>query len=161
MANRQKITTFLWFNGNAEDAARFYTGAFSNSRVTNVARWGEGGPAPAGSVMTVNFELDGQQFVALNGGPEFEFTPAISLLISCESQEEVDRMWARLTADGGRPGRCGWLTDRFGVSWQVVPKALGELMNGPDPHASARVARALMAMDKLDLDELRRAHAAA
>jgi predicted 3-demethylubiquinone-9 3-methyltransferase (glyoxalase superfamily) len=110
MANRQKITTFLWCNGNAEDAARFYTDAFSNSKVTSVARWGEGGPAPAGSVMTVNFELDGQQFVALNGGPEFPFTPAISLLISCDSQEEVDRMWARLTADGGRPARGAWLS---------------------------------------------------
>ena len=161
MANAQKITTFLWFNGNAEEAARCYTEAFPNSRVTRVARWGEGGPAPAGSVMTVSFELDGQGFIALNGGPEFPFTPAISLLISCESQEEVDRMWATLIADGGQPGRCGWLTDRFGVSWQVVPRALGELMSGPDLKASGRVAKALMAMDKLDVAELRRAHAAA
>jgi predicted 3-demethylubiquinone-9 3-methyltransferase (glyoxalase superfamily) len=161
MSEAQTITTFLWFNGNAEEAVELYTSIFPSSRVTKVSRWGEGGPAPAGSVMTIAFELDGQGFLALNGGPEFPFSPAISLLITCKSQADVDDKWARLTAGGGQPGRCGWLTDRFGVSWQVVPESLGELMSDPDPKAAGRVGRALMAMGKIDIDALRRARAAA
>jgi predicted 3-demethylubiquinone-9 3-methyltransferase (glyoxalase superfamily) len=161
MSRPQTITTYLWFNGNAEAAVELYTSIFPNSRVTKVARWGEGGPAPAGSVMSVSFELDGQGFLALNGGPEFPFTPAISLLITCKSQADVDDKWARLTAGGGKPGRCGWLTDRFGVSWQVVPEDLGELMSDPDPKAAGRVARALMTMNKIDIGRLRQALTAA
>jgi predicted 3-demethylubiquinone-9 3-methyltransferase (glyoxalase superfamily) len=159
--SHQTITTFLWFNGNAEEAVELYTSIFPKSRVTKVARWGEGGPAPAGSVMTIAFELDGQGFLALNGGPEFPFTPAISLLITCPTQADVDDNWARLTAGGGKPGRCGWLTDRFGVSWQVVPEGLGDLMSDPDPKAAGRVARALMTMEKIDIERLRQARAAA
>src|SRR5262245_9832688 len=133
MSRTQKITTYLWFNGNAEEAAEFYTSVFPDSRVTHVARWGEGGPAPQGSVMVVEFELAGQRFIALNGGPQFAFTPAISLLISCETQAEVDALWSKLLAGGGKPSGCGWLQDRFGLSWQVIPKALIELMRDPDP----------------------------
>ena len=161
MARSQTITTFLWFNGNSEEAVQLYTSIFPNSRVTKVARWGDGGPAPAGSVMTIAFELDGQGFIALNGGPEFPFSPAISLLITCKTQADVDDKWARLTSGGGQPGRCGWLTDRFGVSWQVVPEGLGELMSDPDPKAAGRVGRALMTMNKIDIAALRQAHAAA
>ena len=161
MARSQTITTFLWFNGNSEEAVQLYTSIFPNSRVTKVARWGDDGPAPAGSVMTIAFELDGQGFIALNGGREFPFSPAISLLITCKTQADVDDKWARLTSGGGQPGRCGWLTDRFGVSWQVVPEGLGELMSDPDPKAAGRVGRALMTMNKIDIAALRQAHAAA
>ena len=158
---RQTITTFLWFNGNAEEAVELYTSIFPNSRVTKVACWGDGGPAPAGSVMTIAFELDGQGFLALNGGPEFPFTPAISLLITCADQGDLDDKWARLTAGGGKPGRCGWLTDRFGVSWQIVPEGFSELMSDPDPKVAGRVGRALMTMEKIDIAALRQARAAA
>ena len=161
MARTQKITTFLWFNGNAEEAVEFYTAVFADSRVTNVARWGEGGPAPQGSVMTIAFELEGQQFIALNGGPQFSFTPAISLFVSCDSQPEVDELWTKLLAGGGKPNRCGWLDDRFGLSWQIVPSALIELMSDPDAKASGRVAQALMGMQKIDIARLRQAHVAA
>jgi predicted 3-demethylubiquinone-9 3-methyltransferase (glyoxalase superfamily) len=161
MARTQKITTYLWFNGNAEEAVDFYISVFADSRVTNVARWGEGGPAPQGDVMNIAFELAGQPFIALNGGPQFTFTPAISLFVSCESQAEVDELWTKLLAGGGRPNGCGWLDDRFGVSWQVVPSALIELMSDPDPTASGRVAQALMRMQKIDIATLRRAHLAA
>jgi predicted 3-demethylubiquinone-9 3-methyltransferase (glyoxalase superfamily) len=161
MARTQKITTFLWFNGNAEEAVEFYTAVFADSRVTNVARWGEGGPAPKGSVMTVAFELAGQQFIALNGGPHYTFSPAISLFVSCDSQAEVDDLWTKLLAGGGKPNRCGWLDDRFGLSWQIVPSALMELMSDPDAKASGRVAQALMGMEKIDIATLRQAHLAA
>jgi predicted 3-demethylubiquinone-9 3-methyltransferase (glyoxalase superfamily) len=161
MPRPQTITTYLWFNGKAEEAVQFYTSIFPSSQVTRVARWGEGGPAPAGSIMTIAFELDGQGFIALNGGPEFAFTPAISLLVTCRTQGEVDDRWRQLTANGGQPGPCGWLTDKFGVSWQVVPAGLVELMNDPDPKAAGRVGRALMGMQKIDLAVLQQAHAAA
>ena len=161
MSRTQKITTFLWFNGNAEEAVEFYTAVFADSRVTTVARWGEGGPAPKGAVMTVAFELAGQSFIALNGGPQFSFTPAISLFVSCDSQAEVDELWTKLLAGGGKPNQCGWLDDRYGLSWQIVPSALIELMSDPDPKASGRVARALMGMQKIDIATLRRAHLAA
>jgi predicted 3-demethylubiquinone-9 3-methyltransferase (glyoxalase superfamily) len=161
MSRTQKITTYLWFNGNAEEAVEFYTSVFPDSRVTQVARWGEGGPGPQGTVMNIAFELAGQAFIALNGGPQFAFTPAISLFVSCESQPEVDRLWAKLLEGGGTPGPCGWLTDRYGLSWQVVPTALVDLMSDPDPRASGRVAQALMTMQRIDIARLQRAHAAA
>jgi predicted 3-demethylubiquinone-9 3-methyltransferase (glyoxalase superfamily) len=161
MSRTQKITTYLWFNGNAEEAVEFYTSIFPDSRVTQVARWGEGGLAPQGAVMNIAFELAGQAFIALNGGPEHTFTPAISLFVSCESQAEVDALWTNLLAGGGKPGPCGWLTDRYGLSWQVIPEAFVGLMSDPDPKASGRVVRELMTVQKLDLARLQRAHDAA
>ena len=161
MSRTQKITTYLWFNGNAEDAVEFYTSVFPDSRVTHVARWGEGSPGSPGAVMNIAFELAGQAFIALNGGPQFAFTPAISLFVSCESQAEVDELWDKLLAGGGRPTACGWLEDRYGLSWQVIPKGLVHLMSDPDPKASGRVAQALMTMQKIDLARLQRAAAAA
>jgi predicted 3-demethylubiquinone-9 3-methyltransferase (glyoxalase superfamily) len=159
--SKQKITTYLWFNGNAEEAVELYTSIFPRSRVTKVARWGEGGPGPQGSVMNIAFELDGQPFIALDGGPQFKFTPAISLFVSCDSQAEVDAYWSKLLAAGGKPTACGWLEDRFGLSWQIIPTALVELMTDPDPKRSGRVARALMGMQKIDIAALERAHAGA
>jgi len=161
MARTQKITTFLWFNGNAEEAVAFYTSVFADSRITNVVRWGEGGPGPQGAVMIIVFELAGQPFIALNGGPQFAFTPATSLFVSCDSQAEVDELWTKLLAGGGKPNACGWLDDRYGLSWQVVPSALIELMSDPDPKASGRVARALGRMQKIDIAGLRQAYLAA
>jgi len=161
MSRTQKITTYLWFNGNAEEAVEFYTSVFPDSRVKQVSRWGEGGPGPAGSVMIMAFELAGQGFIALNGGPQFKFTPAISLFVSCESQAEVDDLWTKLLAGGGKPNACGWLDDRYGLSWQIVPKALVELMSDPDAKAAGRVAQTLMGMQKIDIAALQRAHAAA
>ena len=161
MSRTQKITTYLWFNGNAEEAIAFYTSVFPDSRVTKVARWGEGGPGPQGTIMNIAFELAGQAFIALNGGPQCTFTPAISLFVACETQAEVDDLWARLLNGGGKPIACGWLEDRYGLSWQIVPTALVELMSDADPKASGRVAQALMTMQKIDLARLQRAHAAA
>jgi predicted 3-demethylubiquinone-9 3-methyltransferase (glyoxalase superfamily) len=158
MATRQKITTFLWFNDNAEDAARFYTSIFPNSKINNISRWGRGGPAPEGSVMSLAFELFGQGFIALNGGPHYTFSPATSQFVSCDSQEEVDAYWNRLL-DGGTPNRCGWIDDRFGVTWQIIPSALMELMSDPDPVKAGRVAQAMMGMVKIDVAALQRAHA--
>ncbi len=155
----QTITTYLWFDGNAEEAVELYTSIFPRSRVTKVARWGEGGPGPAGTVMNIAFELDGQQFIALNGGPHFKFTPAISLFVSCKSQQEVDHYWSKLLAAGGKPTQCGWLEDKFGLSWQIIPTALVELMSDSDPKRSGRVAQALMTMQKIDIAALERAHA--
>ena len=156
----QKIVTFLWFDDQAEEAARFYTSLFPNSKLGTISRYGDAGPGPKGSVMMVTFELAGQQFMALNGGPHFSFTPAISLLVICESQAEVDELWEKLS-EGGRTDQCGWLQDRFGVSWQIVPTRLGELMADPDPARSKRVMEAMLKMGKLDLAELERAAAAA
>ena len=153
----QTITTFLWFNGNAKEAVDFYTAIFPASKVNTVARWGDGGPAPAGSIMTIAFELAGQAFIALNGGPEFPFTPAISLLVNCKTQEELDKMWIDLTADGGKPNRCGWLVDKFGVSWQVVPTGWDEVFSDADPKRAERAMKAMLGMTKLDIEELRRA----
>jgi predicted 3-demethylubiquinone-9 3-methyltransferase (glyoxalase superfamily) len=161
MSRTQKITTYLWFNDDAEEAVEFYTSVFPDSRITNIARWGEGGPGPQGAVLNIVFELAGQRFIALNGGPQFKFTPAISLFVSCESQAEVDELWAKLLAGGGKPNRCGWLDDRYGLSWQVIPSALMELMSDPDPTVSGRVARAMMGMQKIDIATLRRARLAA
>jgi predicted 3-demethylubiquinone-9 3-methyltransferase (glyoxalase superfamily) len=153
----QKITPFLWFDDQAEEAAHFYTSIFKNSRIYGAARYGEDTPGPAGKVMTVSFELDGQQFTALNGGPVFQFTPAISFYVNCESQEEVDYYWNRLS-EGGHEEQCGWLKDKYGVSWQIVPSVLGELMSDPDPEKSYRVTQAMLKMVKLDIAELRRAY---
>ena len=154
----QKITPFLWFNDQAEEAMIHYTSIFKNSKIGSVSRYGEGGPGAAGMVMSATFEIEGQQFMALNGGPHFSFTPAISLFVNCESQAEVDDLWDRLS-EGGAGGRCGWLTDKFGLSWQIVPSVLGELMGDPDPEKSGRVMNAMLQMDKLDIAGLQRAYA--
>ncbi len=152
----QKITPFLWFDGQAEEAAAFYTSLFPNSRIDSVSRYTEAGPGEPGTAMVVAFTLNGQAFSAINGGPEFHFTPAISFYVNCETQEEVDRLWERLT-DGGRPDQCGWLTDRYGLSWQIVPTALPELLSQPDPVKAQRVMQAMLQMTKLDIAALQRA----
>ena len=155
-----KITPCLWFDTEGEEAAEFYTSVFPNSRIVEIARYGSAGPRDEGTVMTVLFELDGQRFVALNGGPEFTFNEAISFQVSCESQEEVDKYWSGL-GEGGEHGPCGWLKDRFGVSWQVVPTRLFELMSDEDREKSQRVMAAMLEMKKIDVDELERAAAGA
>lgn len=152
----QMVTPCLWFDTQGEDAAKFYTTVFRNSRILDVARYGAAGPRPEGSVMTVTFELDGQRFVALNGGPEFTFNEAISFQVSCQTQEEVDYFWSRLS-EGGQEGPCGWLKDRYGVSWQIVPIALTELLSDPDPGRSQAVMKAMLGMHKIDIDALQRA----
>ena len=157
----QKITPFLWFDDNAEDAVNFYTSVFKNSKVGEVSRYPEGSPGPAGTVMVATFELEGQQFMSLNGGPQFKFTEAISFVVSCETQEEVDDLWARLTADGGEPGQCAWLKDKFGVSCQIVPTALTRLMSDLDPAKSQAVMQAMLKMSKIDIAGLQRAYAQA
>ena len=154
----QRITPCLWFDTEGEDAARFYTSAFPNSRIVDVARYGSAGPRPEETVMTVSFELDGQSFVALNGGPEFTFSEAISFQVSSESQDEVDAFWSELS-EGGEEGPCGWLKDRFGVSWQIVPTVLPRLLGDPDREKSQRVMAALLKMKKIQIDELEQAAA--
>ena len=156
----QKITPCLWFDTEGEEAAEFYTSVFPSSKIVDVARYGEGGPRPEGTVMTVTFELDGQRFVALNGGPEFTFNEAISFQVSCETQEEVDVFWSTLS-EGGEEGPCGWLKDRFGVSWQIVPTRLPELLGDPDREKSQRVMVAMLSMKKIEIDGLERAAAGA
>jgi predicted 3-demethylubiquinone-9 3-methyltransferase (glyoxalase superfamily) len=153
----QKITPFLWFDHQAEEAADFYASIFPNSRIVKVIRYGKAGPGPAGSAMTVEFQLDGQPFVALNGGPHFKFTEAISFVVNCQTQDEIDTYWEKLSA-GGTQVECGWLKDRFGLSWQIVPAALPELLSDPDPEKSQRVMKALLTMKKLDIGALKRAH---
>jgi len=153
----QKITPCLWFDGQAEEAANFYVSLFKDSGIVSLSRFGEGAPGTAGSVMTVNFQIGGQEFIALNGGPHFNFTEAISLFVNCETQEEVDELWAKLT-NGGEEGQCGWLKDRYGLSWQLVPNALGTLLGDPDPEKSQRVMQAMLQMRKLDIAVLRRAY---
>jgi predicted 3-demethylubiquinone-9 3-methyltransferase (glyoxalase superfamily) len=152
----QKITPNLWFDTEAEEAAGFYTSVFKNSRIVHVARYTEAGPRPAGSVMIVEFELDGQRFVAINGGPQFKFDEAVSFQISCATQDEVDYYWERLS-DGGEEGRCGWLKDRFGLSWQVTPTGMEELFAGADPQRAQRAMQAMLGMGKLDIAALRSA----
>ncbi len=153
----QKISPFLWFDNQAEEAANFYTSFFANSKVLDVSRYGKAGPGEEGTVMTVSFQLDGQEFIALNGGPEFKFTEAISFLVNCETQEEVDELWERLS-EGGEQGPCGWLKDKYGLSWQVVPTALSELLGDPDPEKSQRVMKAMMQMSKIEIEPLRQAY---
>ncbi|MCD0483666.1 VOC family protein [Streptacidiphilus sp. ASG 303] len=152
----QKITTFLWFEDRAEEAAELYTSVFPDSRITEVRRYGAAGPLPEGTVMTVGFELAGQRFTALNGGPHHRFNEAVSLFVDCADQEEVDRLWERL-GDGGEHGPCGWLKDRFGLSWQIVPTVLGRLLDDPDPAAAERVVKAMLGMGKLDVRALEEA----
>jgi predicted 3-demethylubiquinone-9 3-methyltransferase (glyoxalase superfamily) len=153
----QKITPFLWFDGKAEEAANFYTSIFKNSKILNIARYGDAGPGPKGTVMTVSFQIEGQEFMALNGGPQFKFSPAISFLVKCETQAEVDELWEKLSA-GGSDLQCAWLKDKFGVSWQIVPVALLELMQDKDPVKSQRVVKAMLQMTKIDIEGLKRAH---
>jgi predicted 3-demethylubiquinone-9 3-methyltransferase (glyoxalase superfamily) len=150
-----KITTCLWFDTEGEEAAQFYCSLFPNSRIVGVSHYGEAGPRPAGTVLTVDFELDGRPYVALNGGPEYRFTEAVSFRISCADQDEVDRYWTTLTADGGEEGPCGWVKDRFGLSWQVVPTALPELLSDPDHQRANRAMAAMLQMKKLDIATLR------
>ena len=158
MTNKQKITTFLWFDDRAEEAVRFYTSLFADSKILTESRWGEGGPVPKGTLMSARFRLAGQEFMALNGGPMYHFTEAISLYVDCEDQAEIDRLWAKLTADGGEPGRCGWLKDKFGLSWQIIPSTLGAMLQDKDPAKAMRAAEAMMQMQKLDIAKLKQAH---
>jgi predicted 3-demethylubiquinone-9 3-methyltransferase (glyoxalase superfamily) len=155
----QKITPFLWFDANAEEAVNFYLSIFKNSRILKVARYGDTGPGPAGTVMTISFQLEGQEFIALNGGPHFKFTEAISLSVSCETQEELDDYWSKLTAGGGQEVQCGWLKDKFGLSWQVNPPILAELLTDKDAKKAQRVMTAMMQMKKIDIAGLKRAAA--
>ena len=152
----QRIAPFLWFDSNAEEAANFYVSIFKNSKVGHISRYGEAGPGPKGSVMVVTFELDGQELMALNGGPQFKFSEAISLVVNCKNQEEVDYYWERLSA-GGQKVECGWLKDKFGLSWQVVPTILGELLADKDPQKLERVMKAMLQMKKIDVAGLKRA----
>jgi predicted 3-demethylubiquinone-9 3-methyltransferase (glyoxalase superfamily) len=153
----KKITPFLWFDDKAEEAMNFYVAVFKNSKVGSVTRYGEGGPAPKGKVMTATFELDGQEFMALNAGPQFKFTEAISFYVNCETQEEVDELWEKLS-NGGEKGQCGWLKDKFGLSWQVVPSILGKLLRDKDAEKSKRVMKAMLQMQKIDIKKLKQAY---
>jgi predicted 3-demethylubiquinone-9 3-methyltransferase (glyoxalase superfamily) len=154
----QKITPFLWFDDKAEEAMNFYVSIFRNSKRGRISRYGDAGPGPKGTVMVATFQLEGQDFIALNGGPHFKFTEAISLVVNCETQDEVDAFWDKLS-EGGSKGQCGWLKDKFGLSWQIVPTALGELMSDPDPEKSTRVMQAMLQMNKLDIERLKQAYA--
>ena len=151
-----RISPFLWFDTQAEEAARFYVSIFENSEIVKIARYGEAGPGPEGSVMTVVFELEGQEFIALNGGPQFKFTEAISFSVNCETQKEVDQFWEKLS-QGGEEGPCGWLKDRYGLSWQINPVILGEMLSDPDPKKSRRVMEAMLKMKKIDIAALKKA----
>jgi predicted 3-demethylubiquinone-9 3-methyltransferase (glyoxalase superfamily) len=153
----QKITPFLWFDNQAEEAMNFYVSIFKNSKAGTVSRYGDAGPGPKGSAMSVTFQLDGEEFFALNGGPQFTFSPAVSFFVNCENQEEVDTLWEKLSA-GGKKGRCGWLTDQFGLSWQIVPRVLNTLLRDKDPQKAKRVMQAMMQMDKIDIAGLEQAH---
>jgi predicted 3-demethylubiquinone-9 3-methyltransferase (glyoxalase superfamily) len=153
----QKITPFLWFDGKAEEAMNFYVSVVKNSKVVSVSRYGEGSPGQKGTVMSATFELAGQRFIALNGGPQFTFSPAISFLINCETQEEVDQLWEKLS-DGGKKERCGWLKDKYGLSWQIIPSALGQMLGDKDPAKSRRVMQAMLQMDKIDIRGLKEAY---
>ncbi|HSL43481.1 MAG TPA: VOC family protein [Anaerolineales bacterium] len=153
----QKITPFLWFDNQAEEAMNFYVSIFKNSKVLNIARYGEGAPLPAGTAMSVTFQLEGQQFMALNGGPHHKFNEAISLYVDCKTQEEVNELWAKLS-EGGEEGPCGWLKDRYGLSWQIIPTALGELLSDPNPAKSQRVMQAMLQMSKINIKALQEAY---
>ena len=153
----QKITPFLWFDSNAEEAMNFYVSIFKNSKILKVARYGDAGPGPKGTVMAATFQLEGQEFQALNGGPQYKFTPAISLFVSCESQQEVDELWGKFLA-GGREDQCGWITDKFGLSWQIIPAILPKLLSDKDPRKSASVMKAMLQMKKIDSKKLQQAY---
>jgi predicted 3-demethylubiquinone-9 3-methyltransferase (glyoxalase superfamily) len=154
----QKITPFLWFNDQAEEAMNFYVSIFKNSKIGNVTRYGDAGPGPKGSVMSATFHLDGQDFYALNGGPMFSFTPAISLFVDCETQQEVDELWDKLLEGGGVPNQCGWLQDKFGLSWQIIPKALGQMLGDKNPAKANAAMQAMLQMTKIDIAGLKRAY---
>jgi predicted 3-demethylubiquinone-9 3-methyltransferase (glyoxalase superfamily) len=156
----QRITPFLWFDGNAEEAANFYISIFKNSKMGKISRYGDAGPGPKGSAMSVKFQLEGQEFFALNGGPQFKFTPAISFFVNCETQQEVDELWDKLSA-GGRTDRCGWLQDKFGLSWQIIPTVLGQLLGDKDPQRAKRAMQAMLQMTKIDIKKLQQAAAEA
>ncbi len=149
----QKIIPFLWFDGKAEEAANFYVSLFKNSRIVNISRYGDAGPGPKGTAMSATFELAGQRFIALNAGPQFKFSEAISFFINCETQQEVDDLWEKLSA-GGQKSKCGWLKDKYGLSWQVIPTALGDMLHDKDPEKSQRVMQAMLPMDKIDIARL-------
>src|SRR5262245_47847807 len=153
----QKITPFLWFDTDAEEAANFYVSIFKNSKILGISRYGDAGPRPKGSVMTVAFELEGQKFIALNGGPQYKFTEAISLSVECKTQEEVDEFWEKL-ARGGEEGPCGWLKDKYGLSWQINPTILGQMLSDPDPRKSKRAMEAMLKMKKIDIKKLQQAY---
>ena len=153
----QKITPFLWFDGNAEEAMNFYISIFKNSKIVSVTRYGEAGPGSKGTVMTASFLIEGQEFVALNGGPQFTFSQAISFVVNCQTQEEVDKFWEKLS-EGGEKQQCGWLKDKFGVSWQIVPVVLVEMLQDKDPEKSKRVMAAMLKMDKIDIKTLKQAY---
>jgi len=153
----QKITPFLWFDGRAEEAMNHYVSIFKNSKVVSVTRYGDAGPGAKGTVMTVAFQLEGQDFVALNGGPQFKFNEAISLVVNCETQQEIDELWKKLSA-GGEPSRCGWLRDKFGLSWQIIPTVLGRMLQDKDPQKAGRVMQAMLQMDKIDINRLKQAY---
>ena len=153
----QKITPFLWFDGKAEEAMNFYSSIFKNSKIGRITRYGDAGPGPKGAVMSGTFQLDGQEFMALNGGPQFKFTEAISFFVNCETQEEVDELWEKLS-DGGQKSRCGWLKDKYGLSWQIIPSALGEMLGDKDPEKSRWVMKAMLQMDKIDIKGLEQAY---
>ncbi len=155
---KPKITPFLWFNDDAEEALTFYCSLFEDSEIRDISRYGEGGPGEAGTAMIVTARIAGQPVTALNGGPDHQLSEAFSFMVDCEDQAEVDRYWEALTADGGEPGPCGWLKDRFGLSWQVIPRALGELMGDPDPKRAGRVMQAMLQMSKIDVAGLQRAY---
>lgn len=154
----QKITPFLWFNDKAEEAMNFYISIFKQSKPCRISRYGDAGPGPKGSVMCASFEICGQEFIALNGGPHFTFTPAVSFMVNCETQEEVDEFWEKLS-EGGEKSQCGWLKDKFGLSWQVVPTVLNELMSDPDPERTGRVMKAILQMGKIEIKKLQEAYA--
>ena len=153
----QKIVPFLWFDDKAEEAMKFYTSIFKNSKIGRITRYGQGGPGPKGTVMSGTFQLEGQEFMALNGGPQFTFSPAISFFVNCETQEEVDELWEKLS-EGGKKERCGWLKDKYGLSWQIIPTTLGQLLSDADPGKSSRVMRAMLQMDKIDIARLQAAY---
>lgn len=153
-----KISPFLWFNDQAEEAANFYCSVFKNSKILHVSRYGDAGPGPKGSAMVVDFELDGQRFLALNGGPQYKFSEAISFSVECETQQEVDEFWNKLTGNGGEPGPCGWLKDKYGLSWQVNPTILGRMLSDPDPERSKRVMEAMLKMKKIVIADLQKAY---
>jgi len=153
----QKITPFLWFDKEAEEAAHYYVSIFKDSKILGISHYGEGLPMPAGSVMTVEFEIAGQRFIALNGGPEFTFNESISFMVDCADQHEVDELWEKLTADGGQESQCGWLKDKYGVSWQIVPTKLNELLNDPDRQKAQRALEAMLTMKKIDVPALQKA----
>ena len=158
MSGKQKITTYLWFDNNAEEAMNFYVSIFKNSKILDVVRYGDAGPGAKGTVLNGTFQLEGQDFMALNGGPQFKFTEAVSLFVNCETQEEVDDLWQKLTAGGGEPSRCGWLKDKFGLSWQIIPSALLDMLADKDPQKSKPVMEALLQMSKIEIYKLKQAY---